>query len=154
MFLAELNGLGLWGADVGNAYLEAYTKEKVYIITGDSFGDRKGHVLVINKALYGLRSSGAKWHDRFADALREMGFMPSKADPEVWMRYNDSMYEYIAVYVDDLAVAARDPQGIIDMLLQAYKFKLKGIGPIEFHLGCDFGRDPDGTLWFEPRKYA
>ena len=24
---------------------------------------------------------------------------------------------------------------------------------MEFHLGCDFGRDPDGTLFFGPRKY-
>jgi hypothetical protein len=30
-FLAELNGLELWRADVGNAYLDAKTKEKVYI---------------------------------------------------------------------------------------------------------------------------
>jgi hypothetical protein len=29
VFLAELNSLDLWGADVGNEYLEAKTKEKV-----------------------------------------------------------------------------------------------------------------------------
>jgi hypothetical protein len=29
IFLAELNQLEIWGADVGNAYLEALTKEKV-----------------------------------------------------------------------------------------------------------------------------
>jgi Reverse transcriptase (RNA-dependent DNA polymerase) len=34
IFLAELNQLELWGADVGNAYLEALTKEKFYIIGG------------------------------------------------------------------------------------------------------------------------
>ena len=32
IFLSELNKLTLWGADVGNAYLEAYTKERVYIV--------------------------------------------------------------------------------------------------------------------------
>ena len=32
MLLAELNGLKVEAADVGNAYLEAYTKEKLYII--------------------------------------------------------------------------------------------------------------------------
>jgi hypothetical protein len=32
MFLAELNGLDIWATDVGNAYLEAKTQEKVYII--------------------------------------------------------------------------------------------------------------------------
>ena len=29
VFLSQLNNLEIWGADVGNAYLEAYTDEKV-----------------------------------------------------------------------------------------------------------------------------
>ena len=37
MFLAELNDLQLWGADVGNAYLQALTKEKLYIVAGMFF---------------------------------------------------------------------------------------------------------------------
>jgi hypothetical protein len=60
--LAELNGLELWGADVGNAYLEVKTKEKVYIIGGPEFGPLEGHTLLVDKALYGLRSSGLRWH--------------------------------------------------------------------------------------------
>ena len=32
MFLAELNNLQLWGADVGNAYLQGLTKEKLNIV--------------------------------------------------------------------------------------------------------------------------
>ena len=59
IFLAELNGLELLQADVGNAYLEAKTKEKVYIIAGSEFEELEGHVLIIHKALYGLKSSGA-----------------------------------------------------------------------------------------------
>ena len=55
MFLSELE---LWATDVGNAYLEAYTSEKLYIITGPEFGKVEGHILVIFKALYGLCMSG------------------------------------------------------------------------------------------------
>jgi Reverse transcriptase (RNA-dependent DNA polymerase) len=53
LFLAELNELQLWrwATDIGNAYLEAYTSKKVYIIAGPKFGDREGHILVISKAL-------------------------------------------------------------------------------------------------------
>ena len=29
LFLAELNGLVVWGTDIGNAYLEALTSEKI-----------------------------------------------------------------------------------------------------------------------------
>ena len=30
---------------------------------------------------------------------------------------------------------------------------MKGTGPTEFHLGCDYFRDEDGTLCVGPRKY-
>jgi hypothetical protein len=40
LFLAELNDLQLWATDKGNAYLEAYTTEKVYIIASPEFGER------------------------------------------------------------------------------------------------------------------
>jgi hypothetical protein len=58
IFIAALNKLELWGADVSSSYLEAKTKEKVYIIAGGEFGRLEGHTLVIDKALYGVRSSG------------------------------------------------------------------------------------------------
>ena len=53
-FIAELNKLELWSTDIGNAYLESKTNEKVYIIAGPEFGDRQGHLMIIIKALYGL----------------------------------------------------------------------------------------------------
>ena len=37
VFLEELNELELWATYIGNAYLEAETKEKVYIIAGSEF---------------------------------------------------------------------------------------------------------------------
>ena len=153
IFLAELNQLELWGADVGNAYLEAYTKEKVCFIAGAGFGELIGHTLIIVKALYGLKSSGLRWHERFADTLREMNFEISKADPDVWMRLNGDVWEYIAVYVDDLCIAAKNPQEICDTLTGKYKYKLKGVGILSFHLGCDFFRDHENTLCFGPKKY-
>jgi hypothetical protein len=153
VFLAELNALELWGADVGNAYLEARTKEKVYIIGGPEFGALEGHTLLIDKALYGLRSSGLCWHQRFADVLRSIGFNQSKSETDIWMRESNGLYEYIAVYVDDLLIAARKPEEIISKLQVDHKFKLKGVGPLTYHLGCDYFRDDDGTLCYGPRKY-
>jgi hypothetical protein len=62
--------------DIGYAYLEACTPEKVYIIAGLEFGEREGHILIISRALYELRSSGARFHSRFTDCIREIGFFP------------------------------------------------------------------------------
>ena len=153
VFIAELNGLEVWATDIGNAYLEAYTSEKVAIRAGPEFGARHGHLLLISKALYGLRTSGLRWHERLAEVLGSEGFLPCKMEPDIWIRRKDDIYEYVAVYVDDLAFAVKDPQALIDTLTQKYKFKLKGTGAISFHLGCDFGRDDDGTLYMAPNKY-
>ena len=155
IFLSELNGLALWATDIGNAYLEAMTKEKLYIIAGPEFGILQGHILVIRKALYGLRSSGKRWHERFSDCLRAEGFQPCKAEPDIWIRPSSdkSCYEMVAVYVDDLAIGMKDPEAFLSVLINKYKFKLKGSGPISFHLGCDFERDDDGTLCMVPRQY-
>ena len=112
MFLAELNNLELWGADVGNAYLQALTREKLYIVGGPGFEELQGHVLVMYKAPYGTRSGGACWHDKFFDILHHMGFKPSRADSDIWMKSSKdgSHYEYIAEYVDDLAICMKDPK--------------------------------------------
>jgi len=126
LFLAELNHLETWATDIGNAYLEAETREKVYIIAGPEFDELEGHVLVICRALYSLHTSGLCWLECFANCLCEMGFTPSKAEPDIWLCPNCSKYEYIAVYVDDMAIAAEDPKKIVDILINQYKFKLKG----------------------------
>ena len=79
--------LELWQTNIGNAYLKAKTKEKVYVIAGPEFGkELEGHHLVIVRALYGLKTSGLRWHERFADVLREMEFTPCPAEPDIWMR--------------------------------------------------------------------
>ena len=59
----------LWATDIGNAYLEAYTSEKVCFIAGGEFGELAGHLIIIIKALYGLKSSGLHWHDRLPTVL-------------------------------------------------------------------------------------
>ena len=152
-FISQLNEEKLWATDIGNAYLESLTKEKVYIIAGPEFGDREGHTLVVIKALYGLKSSGLRWSERFSDVLRDMKFVPSRAEPDIWMRDKGDHYEYIAVYVDDLLIVSRDPEAITNTLTDVHKFKLKGTGPVKFHLGCDFFEDDEGNLCFAPKKY-
>ena len=62
-------------------------------------------------------------------------------------------YEYVGVYVDNLAMALQDPETFIDRMTNVYKFKLKGTGQLEFHLGCDFYTDKTGMLCMSPTKY-
>ena len=64
---------------------------------GPEFGEHKGHTLLINKALYGLKSSGLRWHERFSEVLMDMGFTPLRVEQNIWMCEKDGTYEYIRI---------------------------------------------------------
>ena len=84
IFLAELNNLDMCAGDVGNDYLEGYT-DKIFFTAGKEldFIVHNGNMMLISKALYGLKTSGARWHDKFSETLHKLGLSPSKADHDV-----------------------------------------------------------------------
>ena len=83
-----------------------------------------------------------------------MGFTPSLAGPDLWIREAEDCYEYICVYVDDLMAIMKDPQKFFDTLKEKYNYILKGVGPSEYRLGGNFGRDADGTLLWGAQSYV
>ena len=91
IFLGKLNNLELQGADFGNAYLEAPTEEKLYIVAGPEFEDWEGYILTFSKALYGLKSSGKRWAETLHDILKDIGFIPSRADQCIWLKNNTKL---------------------------------------------------------------
>ena len=53
-------------------------------------------------------------------------------------------WEYVCTYVDDLLVMSRNPEKFMEELQQT--FKMKGVGPLTYHLGADFTHHEDGRL--------
>ena len=64
--LESLNGLDLFACDIGNVYLNAKRREKLWIESGTEFGTEKGMAMIIERALYGLKSYGAAWREKLA----------------------------------------------------------------------------------------
>ena len=62
MFLiAVLNDLNIKMCDIVNAYLNTETRERVWFTAGSEWGkSREGCQVIIIRALYGLKSSGAE----------------------------------------------------------------------------------------------
>jgi hypothetical protein len=143
LMIATLNGLQVLCADVQNAYLNAPTNERCYTTAGPEFGrERVGRPVLIVRALYGLRSSGARWRDHLAETIRNMGFKACLADPDVWMRPNTrpdgfKYWEYILVYVDDLLVVSHDAQSVMDKLAEHYTLKPGSVRAPTEYLGSD-----------------
>jgi hypothetical protein len=139
--IAALNDLDILAVDIGNAYLNAETREKVFAIAGPEFGSRKGYIVIIGRALYGLKSSGAAWWAHLAETLHTLGYTPSLANPDVWLRAavkpnGEPYYEYVLVYVDDILSISVYPQGTMNALAKLYHLKDAPCKPAKY-LGAD-----------------
>lgn len=140
--LAALNDLDIKACDVQNAYVQAKTKEKVWFRGKREFGLPEGSVVVIVRALYGLKSSGARFRDNMAMTLRLGGFEASKADPDLWMRPamradGTKFYEYVICYVDDIVYQGLKADEFMDYLNTVYTLKPGSVKQPETYLGAD-----------------
>ena len=57
--IAALNDLKLLSCDIQNAYLTADCREQIYCIAGPEFSSEAGSIMIVKKALYGLKTSRA-----------------------------------------------------------------------------------------------
>ena len=50
------------------------------------FGSEAGTIFIVKKALYGLKSDGAAFRYLLVDTLMDLGYWPTNANPDVWLR--------------------------------------------------------------------
>jgi hypothetical protein len=135
VFLRELYGLSCCACDIGNAFIHGKTKEKVYITAGPKFGESlHGKSLIIDKSLYGLQTSAARFHEQLSESLLRLGVKKTKHDPDLWMVDKSSHYEYLAKYMDDNLIWIKDPMAVIKSSEMTYM--LKSVGIPEYYLGA------------------
>ena len=107
--IAALNDLDVCAADIGNAYLNADYKDKIWVKAGKEFGADEGKLMIIAKALLWFENI---WHcveEPTFSSIKEMGFTSSKADPDLHYhalvkKNGEQYYEYLLVEVKRLAI--------------------------------------------------
>ena len=139
--------------DIGNAYVNAYTKEKVYTKAGQTFGVRKGGILIIRKALYGLITSSERFVSHLSDTLGAMGFRPTRYDRDVWIRkYKDkNSYEYVCTHSDDFLITSKEPEAVLKALKAVYT--IKSSGKLDYYLESDHKYDKKGRVCIGCKTY-
>ena len=89
--LAALTNIEIRDSDISNAYLNPKCREKIQKVVGTEFGSEKGKVMLVVCALYGLKSSGTAWRKMLSQTFRDIGYVSSKADPDVWFKAKTSL---------------------------------------------------------------
>ena len=59
--IASAQGLKVLCGDIGNAFIQATTNEKIYTRVGNEFGNRSSCIAIIVKALYGLTTNAERF---------------------------------------------------------------------------------------------
>ena len=84
---AALNDIDVFAADVRNAYLQAPSSQKDYIICGPEFGlENVGKIALIQRALYGGKSAGKYFRNHLRLYIKHLSYESYPADPDVWTR--------------------------------------------------------------------
>eukprot|EP00957_Ditylum_brightwellii_P038250 2891997-Ditylum_brightwellii.AAC.1 len=104
MLVAAKYGLGMISGDVGNIFCRVPCAEKIWSVAGGQFGYKKGAIVVLKEALYGLKTVSASFHKLLRDFLQEMGFEPPMTDQDLWIKKSEHYegYDYIATHVRDI----------------------------------------------------
>ena len=146
--IAGLNDLDILAGDVTNAYLNASCREKIWFEGGIKTGEDRGKVLIVTRALYGLKSSGAAWRADLAATLCDLKFTSSQAEPDVWIRSSGMHYDMVLVYVDYILVFAKEPMVTMDELGKLYELKPESVRKPNIYLGADMEKVqlPNGKL--------
>jgi hypothetical protein len=139
---AAMMGLPIMAGDIKNAYLQAPTSEKHYIVCGREFGlENMGRKAIITGSIYGGRVSGRDYWLHLRKCMEELGFTHSLGDADVWYRPavkkdGTEYYEYVLLYVDDVLVISENAEAVIrDEIGRHWEFKESLIEKPSIYLG-------------------
>jgi hypothetical protein len=137
--IAALNGIDIMSCDLENAYLNAPCHHKKIWFEGSlGCGKDKGKVLIVIRALYGLKSAGASWRSSLAEVLANIGFQSMKADPDIWICsvVCDDGFEYydmLFIFDDDILALSHKAKDVIKEITKFCKAKDSSVKPPDIY---------------------
>ncbi|XDG02528.1 hypothetical protein ABKA04_002143 [Annulohypoxylon sp. FPYF3050] len=152
MAIAARFDLELKQFDAVNAFVNASVDHDVFMKMPPGY-HKKGTILRILKALYGMRESPLLWQKEFTKTLKEIGFEPIPHEPCTYKRNGVLVF----FYVDDIVLAySSGKEAIAKELIEKIKKKyhLTGGGDLQWFLGIAVLRDRSKKLvWLSQADY-
>ena len=140
--LAAAFGLVMFQYDVSNAFLNAKVLRRLFVWTPEGFKSEHGKILLLLRALYGLREAPLLWYQEFRSTLRRLGLQPVDNAPCVWT----NKHLIVFFYVDDIVILVHPSnlhvhQQFEEELMKVYK--IRKLGQLKWFLGIRVVRDWD-----------
>ena len=145
-------------ADIDTAFLWADIDEDIYMQQPEGHVDPNfpEHVCKLLKSLYGLKQAAHLWNQLLSKTLKKLGFKQLLTDTSCFVEFDqDGTSIIMAVFVDDLLIAARTQELINETILSLKQhFHVKELGAAKWILGIAIVRDTKtGTTTMHQSKY-
>ncbi|CAI7915203.1 unnamed protein product [Closterium sp. NIES-53] len=105
----------LHSLDFSTAFLQGSLHEEIWLRRPPGFTGSfpAGSQWSLRRPVYNLRQAPREWYDTLRTTLAALGFVPSTADPSLFLRTDTSLPPfYVLVYVDDLIFAMADTEAL------------------------------------------
>ncbi|CAI7933542.1 unnamed protein product [Closterium sp. NIES-54] len=135
----------LHSLDFSTAFLQGSLHKEIWLRRPPGFTGSflTGTQWSLRRPVYGLRQAPREWHDTLRTTLAALGFVPSTADPSLFL-LTDTLLPpfYVLVYVDDLVFATADTEALtlVNSELQK-RHTCTDLGELRSYLGLQITRD-------------
>ena len=154
--IAAKHNLTLGQLDVKTAFLNGILQEEIYMELPPGYtAETVGAVCKLVKSLYGLKQSPMEWNSVLDIFLLGIGFKPTIADACLYSRTNTKGLVLLAVYVDDIVIAASTKKLEQEAKTQLMaKFDMTDLGELKWFLGMKVTRDSNtGAIYLDQTQY-
>ncbi|CAI7905304.1 unnamed protein product [Closterium sp. NIES-54] len=135
----------LHSLDFSTAFLQGSLHEEIWLRRPPGFTGSfpTGTQWSLRRPVYGLRQVPREWHDTLRTTLAALGFVPSTADPSLFLRTDTLLPPfYVLVYVDDLVFATSDTEALTLVKSELQKrHTCTDLGELRSYLGLQITRD-------------
>ncbi|CAI7875760.1 unnamed protein product, partial [Closterium sp. NIES-53] len=135
----------LHSLDFSTAFLQGSLHEEIWLRRPPGFTGSfpTGTQWSLRRPVYGLRQAPREWHDTLRTTLAALGFVPSSANPSLFLRTDTSLPPfYVLVYVDDLVFATADTKALTLVKSDLQKrHTCTDLGELCSYLGLQITRD-------------
>ncbi|OMO62984.1 Integrase, catalytic core [Corchorus capsularis] len=99
------------------------------------------YVCKLHRSIYGLRQAPRAWFQRFSNALYDLGFSSSHADPSMFIWHSSSDILVLLLYVDDIILTGSSMSVISSLISKlTSSFLVKDLGDLHYFLGIEAHR--------------
>lgn len=142
--------------DVKTAFLNGDLNEAVFMKPPEGIFVPQGHVLKLQKSLYGLKQSPRCWNEKFHTCMSSLGFSRSSADPCLYIKISGKIFICLVLYVDDMLLVGNDSVAVNILKKQlADTFEMKEMGEVKNFMGLSIKINRDtGELTIDQSKYT